>query len=167
LELYAGYTDWDVLNMKFVQELVNMNITGIPSSAKPSVTIKEPSYRFTFNGPVNPMAMITDKKIEPLGYLTGTDTVVVARKTLPGYKAVYSVLPLHCSEVYRNILKAAGCHVYNETTDFTYANSGLLLIHTVEGGKRNIYLRNGKQISLNLPPKSSTLYNSETGERIL
>ena len=162
-----GYTDGDVLNLNFVQELVNMDIISISSPAKPSVTLKEPSYTFNFRGPVNPMAMITDKNIEPLGYITGTDTVVVARKILPEYKAVYSVLPLHGSDVFRNILKTAGCHIYNEETDFTYANSGLLLIHTVTGGSRNIHLKNGKRISINLPPKSSTLYNSQTGERVL
>jgi hypothetical protein len=162
-----GYTDGDVLNMNFVEELVNMDIKIIPSPAKPSVTVKAPSYTFKFGGPVHPMAMITDKRIEPLGYITGTDTVVVARKKLPGYTAVYSVLPLHGSDVYRNILKTAGCHVYNEETDFTYANSGLLLIHTVGGGSRTINLKNGKRITINLPPKSSTLYNSETGEQVL
>jgi hypothetical protein len=162
-----GYTDGNVLNMKFVEDLVDMKITSIPSRAKPSVTIDDPSFTFTFNGPVNPMAMIRDSKVEPLGHITGTDTVVVARKKMPGYTTLYSVLPLHGSDVYRNILKAAGCHVYNEKTDFTYANTGLLLIHTIDGGDRTIHLKNGKKLNIKLPPKSSTLYNTETGEQVL
>ncbi|HVG13462.1 MAG TPA: hypothetical protein VM935_00840, partial [Chitinophagaceae bacterium] len=162
-----GYTDGDVLNLKFVRELVDINIAAIPSREKPSVTIKDPSYTFTFSGPVNPMAMITDTKVEAIGHTTGTDTIVVARKRMPRYTSVYSVLPLHGSDVYRNILKAAGCHVYNDKTDFTYANTGLLLIHTIDGGSRTINLKNGKKLTINLPPKSSTLYNSETGERLL
>jgi hypothetical protein len=113
------------------------------------------------------MVMIRDPKVERLGHISGTDTLVVARKRLPRYTSVYSVLPLHGSEVYRNVLQAAGCHVYNEQTDFTYANTGLLLVHTVDGGKRTIHLKNGKKLNITLPPRSSTLYNMETGEQVL
>jgi hypothetical protein len=37
----------------------------------------------------------------------------------------------------------------------------------VDGGHRTVRLRNGKTLQLDLPPKSTTLYDNRTGEKLL
>ena len=52
---------------------------------------------------------------------------------------------------FQAILRQAGCHIYNDKNDFTYANNGLLLLHTKDGGPRTIHFRSGKTIPLTMP----------------
>jgi hypothetical protein len=68
----------------------------------------------------------------------------------------------------REIATAAGAHLYTEAEgDIVHAGGGLVLIHTREGGKRTLRFRGGKQVELTLPPKSSWIFDAETGERLL
>jgi predicted secreted protein len=113
------------------------------------------------------LVSITDKNAQSLGKLTGTENIVLARKNNPNFTSWYSTLPLHGPELMQKVLQEAGAHVYSsETTDVLFSGSGLLWIHTAEGGRRTIRLKNGEKMEITLPPKSTTLYNNQTGEQI-
>ena len=99
--------------------------------------------------------------------LGGRPDVVVARKNFPTHTAVYATLPVNGTDVFRKLLRDAGCHVYNDRNDFTYVNSGIMLIHSLDGGQRTIRLRNGKELNLTLPEKSNTVLDANTGEVLL
>ncbi len=51
--------------------------------------------------------------------------------------------------------------------DVIYAGGGLLVLHTKTGGRRKVYLKNGKVVELDLPPGAATVaMDAETGALI-
>ncbi len=70
-----------------------------------------------------------------------------------------------------NIIRAlgrrAGCHVINDHNDATTLGDGLLMIHTLPGGPRQIRLPAGPSLMLNLPPRSTTVLDATTGAVLL
>jgi hypothetical protein len=68
---------------------------------------------------------------------------------------------------WRKIFAAAGAHLYIDAGEILHAGAGLVLIHSKDGGPRQLTLRSGKTVPLNLPPKSSWLFDAATGERLL
>ncbi|MDX2268628.1 MAG: hypothetical protein NW208_11020 [Bryobacter sp.] len=67
---------------------------------------------------------------------------------------------------WRRIAKAAGAHVYFESNDVLHAGGGLLLLHSKEGGKKELRLRNGRVLALTMPARSSWIFDAVTGERL-
>jgi len=61
----------------------------------------------------------------------------------------------------------AGCHVLNDQDDATTLGDGLLMVHTVTGGARTLRLPNGKTLSVNLPARSTTVFDAVTGATLL
>lgn len=114
-----------------------------------------------------PTLFVNDPNTEPLARLTDGGGVVIARRKFTTYTSVFCALPLNGTDGFRAILRQAGCHVYNDKNDFTYANNGLLLLHTKDGGPRTIHLHSGKTIPLTLPPASTYLIDSQTGEVLM
>jgi hypothetical protein len=162
-----GYTDGQKNRFKFVNEITGFEILPFADKEKPVVQIENTTNEYKFEEAVNPMVVISDRNAEILAHLKNTNQTIVARKTFKNYVSVYSSLPLHNTDFFRKLLKDAGCHVYNENNDYTYANSGLIMIHTKEGGQRSILLRNGKEISLNILPFSTLLIDAESGNVLL
>ena len=162
-----GYTNGVKNDITFVKEVTGFGIVTYKCNEAPTVQIKNSNDEYKFEAAVNPMVLINDPKSEILASLKNTNQVIVARKSFKDYTGVFSTLPLHNSDFYRKIFREAGCHIYNQNNDFTYSNSGLLMIHTKEGGKRIIHLKNEKDIVLELPPYSTYLLNAATGEILL
>ena len=162
-----GYTDGKKLDIEFVKSITGININFIPYKKIPEMEIKQPAYKHKWEGEVFPMAIITDKETEALGYLSGTENVLLAKKIFSQYTSIHSTLPLHGREVFMKLLDQAGCHIYNSTDDFTYANKQLILIHSAKGGERDIKLKNGKNISIKIPAKSTTIIDANSGDVLL
>jgi hypothetical protein len=162
-----GYTDGQSNNFSFVEEQTGFKVNPFISDEKPTVAINHTNLEYSFEGAVHPMATIAEPGIEVLATLKNSDDVIAARKKLKGHTSVFSTLPIHDSDYFRDIFRKAGCHIYNEVSDFTYANSGLLMIHTKEGCERSIHLKNGKTLNLNIPPYSTWLMDAESGEVLL
>jgi hypothetical protein len=158
-----GYTDGSKNDISFVKELTGFELKKIPCFEKYTIQVKNPDYNYQMEGPINPLLVIDDAKAEPLSEFAGGKGIVMARKNLKDSKIVYSTVPVNGTDVFRKLFRDAGCHIYNEANDFTYSNSGLIIIHTKDGGKRSISLRNGKKIDLELNPYSTTVLNDETG----
>ncbi len=76
-------------------------------------------------------------------------------------------LPLMTSGLWQQLFRRAGCHIYDESGDAVIAGSGLLMIHTAEGGVRSIRLRNGRQVEVQLRPMQTLLLDADSGELIL
>jgi len=159
-----GYTDGYQNNFKFVEELTGFKICPFISNEKPEVIITNKQINYSFEAPVQPMVLIVDEDVEVLGKLKDTEHIIIARKKLKDYTSVFSTLPFHDTCFFRDIFRKAGCHIYNESNDFTYSNSGLLMIHTKEGGTRNIMLESGKMVRVNIPPYSTWLLDGNNGE---
>ncbi|MCU0355888.1 MAG: hypothetical protein MUD08_19500, partial [Cytophagales bacterium] len=80
------------------------------------------------------------------------------------HTAWFISLPPDSPVLWRYIFKKTGAHLYNDSGDIFYSGSRVLTVHTKEGGPRTVQLKNGKTISLTLPPFSTTLLNTENGE---
>lgn len=162
-----GFTDGQSNGLEFVQSLTGFEIRRFDCVKTPGVRIEKTGVGYDYEAAVNPMAVITDAKAQVLARLKDSGETIVGRKSLADYTSVYSTLPLHDTDFFRSLFKKAGCHVYNESNDFTYVHSGLLMIHTKEGGKRTLHLKNGKDISLELPPFSTWVLDSNSGTILL
>jgi hypothetical protein len=159
-----GYTDGQKNSLAFVEELTGFKTTPLISTEKPSVVIQNSKAEYNFKDAVQPMVTIADQKSEVLSTLKNGGQIVAARKPFKDYTSVYSCLTIHETDFFRELFRKAGCHIYSEANDFTYVNSGLLMIHTKDGGERKIQLKNGKTLNLNIPPYSTWLLNAENGE---
>jgi len=164
----TGFTNGETLNLNFVRDLTGITSqrTETPKAAQ-QVQFLQPAYTYHFDVPVAPAITITDPNAEPLARLTDGGRVVIARRTFATHTSVFCALPLNGTDGFRAIFRQAGCHVYNDKNGFTYANNGLLLLHTKDGGPRTINLRSGKAISLMLPPASTYVLDSQTGEILM
>jgi hypothetical protein len=162
-----GYTDGKSVSYKFVNDVTQFETIPFISKEIPVVQIENSTDEYKFEGTINPMVAISDSKAEVLARLKNTGQAIVARKTFKNSRSVFSSLPLHNTDFFRKLFKEAGCHIYNQENDFTYANSGLLMIHTKEGGTKTIYLKNQRIISFEIPAYSTCLINAETGDIIL
>ncbi|GAB4025922.1 hypothetical protein [Spirosoma gilvum] len=163
----TGYTNGQRLDLAFVKSLTGMSLERIDGSQKPTVSFLKPVYTYNFSGPVDPLVVVTDKTAEPLAELQGGKQTIIARKKESGFTSVFCGLPLNGTGGFREIFRQAGCHIYNERDDFTYANSGLLLLHTKDGGTRTLRLKNGKFVTVPLTQGSTLLLDAQTGETIL
>jgi len=162
-----GYTDGITNSFGFVEELTGFQTSPLVLAEKPTVVIKSNSSEYSFEGAVQPMVTIADQKSDVLACLKNGGQTIAARKSFKDYISVFSTLPIHETDFFRSIFKKAGCHIYNESNDFTYVNSGLLMIHTKEGGDRKVTLKNGKVLNLKIPAYSTWLLDAESGEILL
>lgn len=162
-----GYTDGQKNNLAFVSELTGMQLREIDSPAKPKVHFSKPDTTWAFESAVQPLAAIEAAGAETLGALDSTGHIVIARKKFDTHTSLLAALPVHGPDAWREILRTAGCHVYNEKNDFTWANSNLVLLHTATGGERIVRLRNGKSVRLDLPGAVTWVLDAETGEVLL
>ncbi len=69
--------------------------------------------------------------------------------------------------ILRALGRRAGCHVINDHDDATAHGDGLLMVHTLDGGARTLRLPNGKVLSVVLPPRSTTIFDAQTGSVLL
>ena len=162
-----GYTDGFKNNIAFVKEVTGFSITSVVSSKTPNVIVKNPGLLYKMESAVNPMVLIIDPTSETLSELADTSGVVMARKTEKNSFTVFSTLPIHGADVFRELFSKAGCHVYNMANDFTYACNGMILIHSKDGGRRQITLPGNKKIELEVSKATTLLLDAKTGGIIL
>lgn len=67
----------------------------------------------------------------------------------------------------RALGRQAGCRVLNECDETTLAGAGLLMVHTLAGGPRTLRTPEGGVIEADLPPRSTVVFDSGTGRRLL
>ncbi|GAB3316963.1 hypothetical protein GCM10027299_07830 [Larkinella ripae] len=163
----TGYTNGDRLDLNFVKALTGLNLERAPVDNAPTVRFLKPEYTYKFSGPVDPLVVVNDKTAQPLALLDATNQPVIARKENKDFTSVFGGLPLNGTNGFREIFRQAGCHVYNEQNDFTYANSGLILLHTKDGGPRTIRLKTGRSVTIPLERGTTLLLDAQTGEVVL
>lgn len=76
-------------------------------------------------------------------------------------------LPPNSPDFLRALGRRAGCRVLNDANDANFLGGGLLAVHTIPGGPRALRLPNGRVIKTSLPPRSTVVFDAETGEILL
>lgn len=69
--------------------------------------------------------------------------------------------------VLRALGRRAGCQIVNEGDETTLVGAGLLVVHTLTGGPRVLRPPGGPAIAVELPPRSTVVFDAVTGERLL
>ena len=67
----------------------------------------------------------------------------------------------------RAIFRSAAVHIYDDQPDVLYSGGGILTVHTKEGGPRSLRLLDGKEVRLDLKPRSTVLLDNETGQVLI
>jgi hypothetical protein len=169
-----GYFDGESTNEANVSAVTGIQHTRIkfPGTPKDDPTMMVdgkgfPATKFSITDPVQPMLAVTDPKAESVAHLVGSQHIMVAKKTLPESTAWVGTLGLHDANLLRSIFRQAGAHIYLDDNDSVLAGMNLLMINTIAGGKRVLHLRNGRNVEVTIPPRSTSLFSAETGESLL
>jgi len=103
---------------------------------------RDPSLRRDLPGfRISPRFYSDDPQAKVLGKLAGLDKPgLVVKEQQGGWTSVYSSAPILPAALLRNILRAAGGHIYSDENDVVYANKNFLCIYSPKGGKRTIRL---------------------------
>ena len=176
--VYApGYTDGNTLDVNRISNIVGMTIEYSTVNLPPQLLLRENSLRSGFpeirvntviqDAWTEPTFQVVDPDAEPFGYYGGSREIALARKQVGSTPVWYCALPLRNPDVMRELFRQAGCHIYNEKNDPLHACGKVFWIHTETGGFREILLRNGRSVALELPPWSTSILNAETGDMLL
>ncbi len=88
--------------------------------------------------------IIADEKYDPshVEKLTGIPwgTKELTTRQMDGWRSVYSPQPNLPANTLRRLAREAGVHIYCDTEEPLYANSRLIALHTLEGGRRTVIL---------------------------
>jgi len=165
-----GYTDGQSLNKDFVEEVTGMKLEKFaPSAGELAVVVKSdslPSARFSVPFSV-PMLAVADSDAEVLGSISDGQHCGLARKRLGDSTSWYASLPITDAPLMQAIFRSAGVHIYDDQPDVLYSGGGILTVHTKDGGPRNLRLLNGREVRLNLKPRSTVILDNETGEVLI
>ncbi len=120
------------------------------------------------DAPFSPVFAVNDPEADAIAHFTEGGAVAIAQKTMKDHQAWFVSLPSQQTQPLRLLLERAGAHIYGEPDAFFYGGDGILVMHTLTGGLRDIRLRNGTTISLDLPEGPNTvLLDADTGKVLL
>ena len=96
---------------------------------------------------------VSDASASKLGYdpAVGSSRVVMAIKSLSGWKSIYSVTSDIPASALREMARYAGMHIYNSQNDTLYVNNSYVTVHANGAGSRTINW-----------PRPVTLYDAMT-----
>jgi hypothetical protein len=159
------------LNKRFIESVTGIQVSLVAQQKQTNVIINDsivPNYIYTIsNHTVNPLFVVADKGAFAMGSLKDSAAVAFARKNFTNHTSWFMSLPSNSPELWRYIFKQAGANIYDANGDIFYSGRGILSVHTLPGGNREIRLQNGKVITKVLPPNSTTLLDPQTGETIM
>lgn len=163
---YAAWSDGEMTGPELMAAL-----SGIATRIH---TPTEPSHTLQLNGisearslehPVAVPAFDVDPA-DVIGQWSDGETSA-ARRTTPQATWWTFALPPTTPAFLRGLALHAGCHAVNSHAETTLVGSGLIIPHTVSGGARRLQLPDGPVIEAVLPPRSTTVFDGRTGERLL
>ncbi len=166
-----GYSDGESLDPARVTHLTGFNLVParLHAAAEIEVALPESTLTYTLGSEaMSPIFAIDEPDVEVLGRFRETGQTAIGKKTFPDHTAWYVALPNTGVEPLRSLLRKSGAHTYSTRGDIVYAGSGIVLLHTREGGIHELLLRSGTRVSFDLPPGPNTLVlDATTGESLL
>jgi len=89
-------------------------------------------------GMMGPIFYVDDADAAVLGELDCLREPGFCVKNMDGWTSVYVAAPMLSTPILRNILRAAGAHIYSESGDVFYPGKSFLMMHTVTDGRKII-----------------------------
>jgi len=165
-----GYTNGQALRQDFVEEVTGMKFEKFtPPPGAPTVMVDAnslPSVNFSVAFSIPVMAVV-DPDAENLGFISDARLCGLARKHLGDSTSWFASLPITDAALMRAIFRAAGAHIYDNQPDVLYSGGGILTVHSKDGGPRTLRLLNGKEIRVDLKPRSTIILDNETGNILI
>jgi hypothetical protein len=169
--IYApGYTDGSVLHREFITEVTGINVAPAILTLPPQIHVEGPGLpqaRWGVDSRIEPLFIVQHDAVTPVGRLQETGQVALARKPSDGGTSWLCSLPITNPDILRFIFKSAGAHIYSDSGDVVHCGGGILAVHTLTGGERRLALKNGKVVKTALQPRSTVLFDSESGQELL
>jgi hypothetical protein len=121
------------------------------------------------SSPISPLFAVEDKGCKSFGVYDGTNKTAIGKKKLNDFTSWYIALPSYNPEFLTEIIKRTSAHVYSDHLgDIIYCGNGILGVHSKEKGKRNITLKNGNVVEIEIKEAGGTIIlDSNTGEIFL
>lgn len=166
-----GYTDGVRNNPDFVEEVTGMKLSVLTPARAPQIQSTQEFGGLSWGAqdqPIKPLFAVTDPEAHALGHYKNSQDIAIARKTFPTHTSWFFGAGAWDSAVVKAIVGHLPVHRYSDSGDVFYAGGGNLILHTKNGGKKSITLRNGKKLELNLRAGASTVViHTATGEILL
>lgn len=160
----AGYYSNGKIDVSNISDLVGMKIS-ISDLGYPSMTFTGSlSGEETLTGIKSQFAVNDSSATVAAKYFDGS--TAGALKNVNGCKVWYFGIPLTDVSALRTIFKDSGAHLYVTGGDNNVVSvgGGIIGIYSFDGGACKVNLKNGKTISLDIPPVNTVLIDAESGE---
>ncbi len=161
-----GYTDGARIDAAMIRNVTGINVTRHTLNAPPQATIQIPGLtaKLQVSKTFSPLFTVNDPAATTLGTMDSGGATVLARKRLgSSHTSWFSSLPPLNDGLLGHIFKEAGAHMYVPPGDVIHAGGGIICIHSATGGNRDVLLKNGKRLRVSLPPRSTAIYDAESG----
>ena len=157
----AGYANEKSLSVENVADIIDMSVKKISSEDAYRVIKTGATYDVYKEEPM-PYFAVDDSNAEVLATYEKSGLAAAAKKGRTWYFAMQKL----DYDIAVDFITASGAHRYTDTEEAVLAGAGLVALHTVSGGERKINLKSGKTIKATLPPHTTAIFDSETGERL-
>jgi hypothetical protein len=169
LFVYApGYCDGEQNRAEFIGQVTGIRVKRLDLTAAAEIRLSDPEQVWKVSDqPVSPLFAVVDEQAISLAKYGQTSETAVAKKPLADATSWFLGLPPVDGGILRRYLEQTGVHFYATMGDIYYSGSGTVVLHSKTGGLKQITLKNGKRIELELPAGGQTVVlDSESGELI-
>lgn len=164
--IYApGYSDFAVNSVDHVTELTGFDLE---KRARSEFVVQTDAGDYGLPDPGEAhrldWVLIPRAPDEIHGRYRDAEDAAIAVTRGPTHTSWFFSLPPTRAQVFRHFFRQCGVHIYNECDDSLLEGSGLLVVHTAEGGRRTLTMRDGTRVDLDLDPAETVVLDSTTGE---
>ncbi len=162
-----GFSDGKTLDENYPGEVTGIAMTQISAIVPVFADMHEAvgtGISEKLWGRADPLFAVADPEAEVFGHFRHSGLPALASKTFSEHTSWFSAVPLLDRRSLRFILGKAGVHFYTDENAVFYSGSGFLTAHFKTGGAHALILRNGIQVTLQLPEGPATVVlDNETG----
>ena len=129
-----------LLGLRLGWRMQRQNIHVCVQDAGQTLTRGGAALNFGTEGSVGPVFFADDPQATVLGRLRDGGEAAFAVREQAGWKSVYLAMLNFGPDLFRNLARFAGAHVWCESNDVLYANRSLLCLHTASAGRKKVVL---------------------------
>ncbi|MGD0094467.1 MAG: hypothetical protein ABSE73_31550 [Planctomycetota bacterium] len=130
----------ELIGMRLGWRMHRQNIHVCIEDRKSILTRGGKALSFGTEGSAGPVFFADDPQATVFGRLRDGGEAAFALREHAGWKSVYLAMLNFGPELFRNLARFAGVHVWCESNDVLYANRSLLCLHTASAGRKRIVL---------------------------
>ncbi|MDX1359584.1 MAG: hypothetical protein R3232_12190 [Clostridia bacterium] len=158
-----GYIDGKSASLGNISELTGIEIKKISVRNVPSISFGHLKYDLY---PVYERLYKTPSDYPKMSLFIKKDSgqPSLIKNEFNNHTIWFSPVPFTTHEIFTHVFQKAGAHIFCDKGDSIAAGSGLLSIHTEQGGKREINLPGNKKVSVEMTPAETLLIDYDSGD---